>query len=626
MKLNLSLVENYITGEDSELGTEISSFPRRIKITLKKKWRNKKMKTNKYVKAVVSLVVLFVLLITSAQAMNTSIVKKTDNTMESRGWYWKPSYPNYAPAGLPDFDQKQDRWKKISPGPNGVIDSTVVGDDVYNIVENCIAPGLDCYLNSTASGDDVEEWAFCGPVAVANCLWWFDSKFADPTGTPGDGEDQFALVQDYGAGDDHSTTNTPLLIEKLARAMNTTGKGTTYINDMQTAISDWFTTTGLTEKLTVQTYNRPTFSFIESEIERSQNVILLLGDYNHIIGPLMVDQSQLLGPVLKVLQMNSLWDSQGFVPTVPRLDAIEILLQSVSTFPPCNVEVDVYDGHPGNLLGQSIVNPGYLPVPTWVRFYFNPSIPLTPGSTYYLDVRQLLDDPHYYWCYDVGNPYPQGQAWKDNVLASLDWAFKTEYYNPPPHSERKGGHYVTCTGVNSEEFKIAFSDPTLDVANPSPADHNDAANVSHDIYNVTIGSPKPDIDCEWWLSDYQAGYNYTVVEQAVVICPVPDTTPPTLEIIKPVYALYFMNKEIMQLAGGTLIIGKIDVNVTASDNDSGMDRVEFYTDNQLKANDTIAPYSWTWSEIAFFKYTIRVVAFDKEGNSDFKEIKVWKFF
>ena len=60
-------------------------------------------------------------------------------------------------------------------------------------------------------------------------------------GTPGDGKDQFPLVQDYGAGDDHATANVPLLIKKLAGAMNTTDKGTTYISDMQTAITDWFT-------------------------------------------------------------------------------------------------------------------------------------------------------------------------------------------------------------------------------------------------------------------------------------------------------------------------------------------------------------------------------------------------
>lgn len=587
------------------------------------------MKTNKYVKAVVSLVVLFVLLIASAQAMNTSIVNKTNKTMESRGWYWKPSYPNYSPQGLPDFDQKQDRWKKISPGPNGIIDSTVAGDDVFNIAENCIAPGLDCYLNSTATGDDVEEWAFCGPVAVANCFWWFDSKFADPAGTPGDGQDQFTLIQDYGAGDDHAKANVPLLIENLARAMNTTGKGTTYINDMQTAISDWFTTTGLTDKFTVQTYDRPTFSFIESEIERSQNVILLLGSYDYIIGPLMIDQSQILGSIAELCKIATWTDYQEFVPTATRLDAIQIRLTMVGT--PCNVQINVYNApSPSPPIGTIIMNPGALGGPTWVEFIFPTGIPLTPGSLYYFDVVQTLSGNHYSWYYDVGNPYPPGQGWMRGVPSDpygypFDWTFKTEYYNPPPYSKKREGHYVTCAGVNSEEFKIAFSDPTLDVANPSPNDHNDATNVSHDIYNVSVGSPKPDINCEWWLSDYQADFNYTVVEQAVVICPVPDTTKPTIEITKPINALYFMNIEIFALKS-PLIIGKIDVNVTATDNDSGIDRVEFYTDEQLKETDTTAPYGWTWSERAFFTYTIKVVAYDKEGNSAFKELDVLKFF
>jgi len=506
-----------------------------------------------------------------------------------------------------------------------MIDSTLAGDDVLNVVENCIAPGPDCYLNSTATGDDVEEWVFCGPVAVANCFWWFDSKYAKPTGTPGDGEDQFTLVQDYGSGDDHASSNAPLLIENLARAMNTTEKGTTYIDDMEDAVTNWFISTGQTNKFTMQTYDKPTFDFIEEEIEKSQNVILLLGDYNYIVGPLMIDQSQLLGPVLKVLQTNSLWDSQEFVPTVPRLDAIEILLQSVSTFPPCDVEVDVYDNRPGNLLGQSIVNPGNLAVPTWVRFDFNPGIILTPGVPYVFDVRQLIEDPHYYWCYDVGNPYPQGRAWKDNILSTLDWAFITEYYNPPPHSEKIAGHYVTCAGVNSQDFMIAFSDPTMDVANPAPNDHNDAANVSHDIYNVSIGAPKPDINCSWWLSDYQSNYNYTVVEKALIICPVPDHTLPNVEITKPKDFLYFMNFEIFPLSQ-PIIIGKIDINVNASDDDSGIDRVEFYINGLLKTTDETEPYSWTWSELAFFTNVIEVKAYDKAGNAASIEKGVLKFF
>ena len=565
-------------------------------------------------------------LCTTTQAIHPVTEEKNKTSLANKGWYWKASYPNYAPQGIPDFSQQQNQWKKIAPGPNNMIDSTVSGDDIYNPTENCIAPGPDCALNSTAMGDDIIEWAFCGPVAVANCFWWFDSKFADPTGTPGDGDDQFALVQDYGAGDDHSTSNVPLLIENLARAMNTTEKGTTYLEDMNAAITQWLITSGLTDKFTVQTYDQPTFSFIESQIENSQDVILLLGDYDFIIGPLMVDQLQLLGPVLKVLQVNPLWDTQAFVPTVTRLDAIEILLQSVSTFPPTEVQVNVYDNRPGNLLGSCIVNPGFLPVQTWIQFDFDPAITLTPGATYYFDVHQLVEDPHYYWSYDIGNPYPPGQAWKDNVLSTIDWAFKTDYYNPPPHSERTGGHYVTCAGVNSEEAKIAFSDPILDIANPTPDDHNDAAVVSYDIYNVSTDAPQPDINTQWWLTDYHAGYDFTVVEQAVIICPVPDETPPTLLITKPINALYFLNTEIITLNGGALIIGPIDIEVNATDEDSGIDRVEFYVNMQQIGNDTSEPYSCRWSQSAFFRQTLEIKAFDKEGNIASEEIEVWKFF
>jgi hypothetical protein len=599
---------------------------------LKKKiWRKKKMKKNRYGKAIVTLFVLFALLITSVQATNIVNVNKTDKMTESMSWYWKPTYPNYSPQGLPDFDQKQDNWKKISPGPNGVLDSTVEGDDVNNTDENCIAPGPDCYLNSTAVDDDIEEWAFCGPVAVANCLWWFDSKYANPTGTPGDGQDQFALVQDYGSGDDHATSNVPLLIENLARAMNTTEKGTTYIDDMQTAITSWLISTDLTNKFTLQTYDQPTFSFIEEEIERSQNVILLLGSYDFVVGPKLIDQFQNNGPLPK-LCTTTLWtDYQEFIPNANRLDAIQILLQNAPTGTPCDIQVDVYNSPPpASPIGTVVMNPGVLAAPTWVEFNFEPGIELTAGALYYFDVFQILSGYHYEWYYDTGNPYPPGQGWMNGLPYDLygspfDWAFKTLYFDPPPHSEKREGHYITCAGVNSEEFMIGFSDPTLDVANPSPDDHNDAAYVSHDIYNVSVGKPQPDINCQWWLTDYQIGYNYTVVEKAFIICPVPDTTPPLVKITKPINALYFMNIEIIPIPT-VIIVGKIDINVTATDDDSGIDRVEFIIDDQIKETDTTEPYGWTWTERAFLQYIIEVKAYDKEGNSASAVKGVLKFF
>jgi outer membrane protein assembly factor BamB len=202
------------------------------------------------------------------------------------GWYFKDGYKDYAPIGVPDFDEKQDSW--MTPD---------------------------------------SSWTFCGPTAVANCFWWFDSKFNIPPGVPGDGWDRYPLVRDYqdalppnlGPGplqDDHSFDNVdhmatfwfpggpppvmppfvpgfqnpPLpitpwgeLVERLAWYMDTDGvrtgavhKGTKVI-DMEEAIDLWLEEAELSDRLFEHTEPHPDFYWIEEEIEKCQDVILLLG-------------------------------------------------------------------------------------------------------------------------------------------------------------------------------------------------------------------------------------------------------------------------------------------------------------------------------------------------------------
>ena len=206
---------------------------------------------------------------------------------QTEGWYFKANHSNYAPSGMPDFDQKQNGWQTINAGPDGIADTiTNAGSDDVQVsaagsmpgpYKPVIAPGPDCKLDTIPAGDDSVIWSFCGPTAVANCLWWFDSKYADPNGTPGDGSDIFPLVQDYGTGDDHLAANVPPLVCDLANRMLTSSKGTTYVNDMQSAINQWLNDTGLNNRLYEHTVEKPDFYWIEEEIERSQDVILLLG-------------------------------------------------------------------------------------------------------------------------------------------------------------------------------------------------------------------------------------------------------------------------------------------------------------------------------------------------------------
>ncbi|MFX0141243.1 MAG: Ig-like domain-containing protein, partial [Candidatus Hodarchaeota archaeon] len=452
--------------------------------------------------------------------------------------------------------------------------------------------------------------------------------FSNPEGFPGDGEDEFSLIEDYESGDDHSTDNVPILIEKLARVMNTSSKGFTSIGDMENAINQWLVDVNLSDSFEKNTTDKPTFNFLEGEITRSQNVILLLGYYDYIISEKLVDQSQPIGLFTKLLQSSTWWDYQSFKPSVERLDAIRIRLRSTSS-DTSEIEINVYDSQQGEPIGSAILDPGYLITPTWIQFHFDPYIELTPDNTYYFDVRQKEHGYHYEWDYESYNPYSRGTGWMDKnpydpYGFQFDWTFETEFYDPPPGSVRREGHYVTCAGVNSKNSSIAFSDPRYNISNQDGNNHNDAKNVSHDRYNVNSSCPIPDMDYNCWLPDYPTKYTYTIVEQAIVICPIPDEEPPTVEITKPRKAIYFLNEEIYPFFF-PIIVGPIDIEVTAVDNKE-VEYIEFIINNKKQKTDYTEPYKWRWEEGVFFVQIIDIVAVDSSGNYGYTTLTVLKFF
>ena len=77
-------------------------------------------------------------------------------------------------------------------------------------------------------------------------------------------------------------------------------------------------------------------------------------------------------------------------------------------------------------------------------------------------------------------------------------------------------------------MKIAFSDPFLDMNNPNfnedwneSRSHNNPENVSHDVYQIALGSPfsnnvqYPPVKC--WLPDYWPYYDLCTIEYAYTI-------------------------------------------------------------------------------------------------------------
>jgi hypothetical protein len=103
-----------------------------------------------------------------------------------------------------------------------------------------------------------------------------------------------------------------------------------------------------------------------------------------------------------------------------------------------------------------------------------------------------------------------------------------------------------------------------------------------------------------------------------------DDIPPTISIINPKNAFYLNNNEVFTLKN-PVIIGDIDIILDVADN-SGINFVILYINNQEKFIFTESPYVWTWDENMFGKATINVVAFDKSGNKANDTINVWKFF
>ena len=285
-----------------------------------------------------------------------------------------------------------------------------------------------------------------------------------------------------------------------------------------------------------RTYTAPEFEFIEGEIERSQDVILLLGFY----GEKLVDQQQTVWDYRIDLYPWAPGHLQEFIPTVTTLDAVQVLLMA-DDVTPTTVEVSIYGTFPDNAgvlpLGRSVRVLSVPYYPEWFQFHFEPPVALAAGSLYYIALRTLDVESNVEWCYATDDYYLNGIAWMnwdDYYLQgepNQDFGFKTEYFSQDD-DVRQAQHYVTCAGVNSDYFFIAFSDPLFDISDGSMGAthdhpvhtldatvHNDAQYVSHDIYPVTVGTTPNGLPCNWWLPDYASGYKYTIVEKAIVICP-----------------------------------------------------------------------------------------------------------
>ncbi|HID25940.1 MAG TPA: PKD domain-containing protein, partial [Thermoplasmata archaeon] len=134
---------------------------------------------------------------------------------------------------------------------------------------------------------------------------------------------------------------------------------------------------------------------------------------------------------------------------------------------------------------------------------------------------------------------------------------------------------------------------------------------------------------------YSAPGTYTVtltvednvghVDDATTSVQVHPLTPLKVNITRPEQGgFYFRDIRMFSIPflNMTIIIGPITIDAEVS-NAVGAAEVEFYIEGALKSTDSLAPYSYLWSERAFGRYTIEVVACDSLTRTATDSISVF---
>jgi len=259
-----------------------------------------------------------------------------------------------------------------------------------------------------------------------------------------------------------------------------------------------------------------------------------------------------------------------------------------------------------------------------------PSKKVSNQSALIYDPGTMIYSTHYYW---------KIIAW-DNQSASTvgpQWEFTTESKpnNPPNTPSNETPENGTANVLLSDILSWSGGDP-------------DGDTVKYDVYFGNTSSPLKVAGNQSTLTydpeelTYNTTYYWQIVawdnHSASATGPLWHFTTKqegilTVTILKPLEnKFYFQDQEKISLARNTIIYGPITITVNASA-ESGIARVECYIDGKLfKQALTAEPYEWLWQPIIQFnglslKHTIKVIAYDNNGNNASAELNVtkWRF-
>ncbi len=164
-----------------------------------------------------------------------------------------------------------------------------------------------------------------------------------------------------------------------------------------------------------------------------------------------------------------------------------------------------------------------------------------------------------------------------------------------------------CYGVSEFDVYSKFSEPikiNLD-------SYREKENVKIGWHYYWDGEGINDI---WVVDDVRISAKY-------------DTVNPRIDFKKPEqHFIYFDDTKIHREIGNTIVLGDITVEADIKDDQTDIEKVEFYVDGKLKEVLTSKPYIWEWNEFSFRKHTLSIKAYDDAGNVEIEEMNVLKLF
>ncbi|KYK23895.1 hypothetical protein AYK21_01925 [Thermoplasmatales archaeon SG8-52-2] len=220
---------------------------------------------------------------------------------------------------------------------------------------------------------------------------------------------------------------------------------------------------------------------------------------------------------------------------------------------------------------------------------------------------------------------------RDDIDETIILDYETYWFNfsliPRPKENSVVCGYITNNETGDPINNIEIEFEWLDITTGYRYD-NDTRTDLTGYYRIDIASGEVYHDIRSQSYYYYNPYRLDCNEDGVLWLNISlEEEPIEVDIAKPLLALYINNNRIMPYSKAR-IIGNIDIEAITNYDWWGytqIEKIEFYIDDELKETVYSEPYNWTWTERKIGKHTIKVIAYDIEGNSASKEIEVRKF-